>query len=910
MESYEDFIKRHYEVSADVDNLQTHAKSSSVIVFHGASVLPPLLSEQQRDEMRRLRERAVSLMKRRSEEESHIRFKETVNIPHKSDDITHWNISTSNQHTPLTSTAHDGQSVNQLRAFPADDSLENTQVTVLFEGVGLKTHARHGFDNHSDKHPHGDISSQMMMMSSGYVTNENTAITCHSSWMEGEGGGGDVRSAGGVHLNMTQSTNTAGSDIINHAPVDAAILEEENAVPASEPAENLTEPVNPLEPDLDEGPYRMSLQNLLKKSQEYRRRQRLLRNQTRTLKSDDLSLSDKENEEFFPKHILKSELRKAREKRKEMIKQSDTSMCSEPLETEADHTDITNETCRSMSTDALPVEHDDTLTAEIDNLSLLSSTELPVTAKSLYLSKQKANISSRSSSATTGMKFTSVPMPKFCLSPVRSKKISSIPDCEALVKTVCVECDAEPVVQGDCHDDGGNVLKQSTEQTEQITQLELNLSSLKALISDLESTLTLSQTGNSRLTLNQEGSSPDICLKWPSAVTFNETVERENAAKNCGIGDEAPSQTFTHKFRLSNAIQTVNHSKLPAHTGGILADTSNQSKGGGSSLIGSSYDVDSPSELWTQGKQLTPEMGGHEGVSRAKRRLLMNEVEVFSSGRETSTPKVMSSVLQSSAQTQEDQVRVLMEEERRQQQGLLQSLAVRYEFLRHVSFPCPTASTRLEDTSTSPLPPSVGTHTEFTHLSDTHHSSPMCLSHAGSCRPLVAAVVKGFLTRRLLHTERVSQLIRTIKDTREFLLSFQHQTPVRGEFSSRHDLMLQERVTLQLRAARYELHDVFFNMSSCERMQLISWDRELTRDRKLKQHDNKAPQSRGKSSLSAATRKALERRRLVMLQKKLADRTKSSPFKEDKWNLVPKICRVSKKNSPLRGPRGTKKHQY
>ncbi|XP_051957627.1 uncharacterized protein si:ch73-100l22.3 isoform X4 [Xyrauchen texanus] len=845
MENYEDFIKRHYEVSADVDIPQTFSKSSSVIVFHGASVLPPLLNEQQRDEMRRLRERAVRLMKRRSEEESHISFKETVSIPHKSDDITHWNISTSNQHTPLTSTAHDGPSVNQLRAFPADDSLENTQVTVLFEGVGLKSHTRQGFDNHSDKHPHCDISSQMMMMSSGYVTNENTAITCHSSWMEGEGGGGTARSAGGVHLNMTQSTNAAGSDIISHAPVDAVFLEEEN----SEPAENITEPVNPLsELDLDEGPYRMSLQNLLKKSQEYRRRQRLLRNQTRTLKptADDLSLSDKENEEFFPKHILKSELRKAREKRKELVKQSDTSVSSEPLETEAYHTDITNETCCSMSTDALPAEHDDTLTAEIDNLSLLSSTELPVTAKSLYLSKQKAEILSRSSSAATGMKFTSVPMPKFCLSPVRSKKGSGTPDREALVKTVCVECDAEPIVKGDHHDEGKS-LKQSTEQTEQITQLELNLSSLKALISDLESTLMLSQTGNSRITLNQEGSSPDVCLKRPSAVTINETVERENAANNCGTGDEAPSQTFTHKFRLSNAIQTVNHSILPTLTGGILADTSNQSKGGGSSLIGSSYDVDSPSELWTKGKQLTPEMGGHEGVSRAKRRLLMNEVEVCNPGRETSTPKVMSSVLQSSAQTQGDQVRVLMEEERRQQQGLLQM-----------------------------------------------------------CRTLVAAVVKGFLTRRLLHTERVSQLVRTIKDTREFLLSFQHQTPVRGEFSSRHDLMLQERVTLQLRAARYELHDVFFNTSSCERMQLISWDRELTRDRKLKQHDNKASQSRGKSSLSAATRKALERRRLV-LQKKVADRTKSSPFKEDKWNLVPKIYRVSKKNSPLRGP---KKHQY
>lgn len=36
---------------------------------------------------------------------------------------------------------------------------------------------------------------------------------------------------------------------------------------------------------------------------------------------------------------------------------------------------------------------------------------------------------------------------------------------------------------------------------------------------------------------------------------------------------------------------------------------------------------------------------------------------------------------------------------------------------------------------------------------------------------------------------------------------------------------------LQLRAARYEVHDIFFSLSAAERMQLISWDRDLARER-------------------------------------------------------------------------------
>ncbi len=411
----------------------------------------------------------------------------------KSDDITDCDITSS---APLTSTAHDGRSANQLRASPEDDSLGNTQITVLFE-----KHKTHRPRDAPDDRSHG----QTLMMSSGYVTNDNTDVTGHSGWTEG----GDIR------LDTTRS----GSDIISHAPVDGAILEEASVAPAEDVVES--EPS-----DSDEGPYRMSLQNLLKKSQEYRRRQRLLRNQARA--AEEHNLSDKENEELLPKQMWRTELRKAREQRKE--KEGEDRI----------ETDVTNALPRSVSA------------------------ELPVTARSLYDSKQKR----------LGV-FTNIPMPKFSLSPVHCKKRSMIPDPDRNAPA-----QIDPIGPSDRRD---NVAMMSS-QTEQIAQLELNLSSLKALISDLESTLTLSQTGG-------------VDPKRPSAVTFSETV----TAEDCGVWEECA----------------------------------------GSSVIGWSYDVDVPSGLW---KQLTPETGGHEVTTRVKRRLLMNEDEAFGSGRETgstlsSTPR-------------------------------------------------------------------------------------------------------------------------------------------------------------------------------------------------------------------------------------------------------------------------------
>ncbi|XP_031667024.1 centriolar coiled-coil protein of 110 kDa-like isoform X2 [Oncorhynchus kisutch] len=228
------------------------------------------------------------------------------------------------------------------------------------------------------------------------------------------------------------------------------------------------------------------------------------------------------------------------------------------------------------------------------------------------------------------------------------------------------------------------------------------------------------------------------------------------------------------------------------------------------------------------GKQLTPENGGggQGGASRAKRRLVMHTTEGNRGGgrREvmdrppSSTPEAaVQSHSQESQQlkqlqlTHAGQVRALKEEQRRQQQQLLQS--------------------------------------------------PRCLSVCYG--PLVAAAVKGYLTRRLLHTERVGQLLCTIKDTQQFLQSFQPQSPGRD---SRQDLVLQERVTLQLRSARYEVQDIFC-LSAGDRMQIISWDRQLARDREMRRKTGETGSTRGKTSLSAATQKALERKRGVMMRK-------------------------------------------
>ncbi|XP_006876015.1 PREDICTED: centriolar coiled-coil protein of 110 kDa isoform X2 [Chrysochloris asiatica] len=124
----------------------------------------------------------------------------------------------------------------------------------------------------------------------------------------------------------------------------------------------------------------------------------------------------------------------------------------------------------------------------------------------------------------------------------------------------------------------------------------------------------------------------------------------------------------------------------------------------------------------------------------------------------------------------------------------------------------------------------------------------------------ISAVAKGFLTRRLLQTEKLKQLRQTVKDTMEFMKSFQSEAPLKRGVVSAQDVSLQERVLAQLRAALYGIHDIFFVMDAAERMSILHHDREVQKEKMLRQMDKmKSP----RVALSAATQKSLDRKKYM-----------------------------------------------
>ncbi|KAG8513497.1 Centriolar coiled-coil protein of 110 kDa [Galemys pyrenaicus] len=124
----------------------------------------------------------------------------------------------------------------------------------------------------------------------------------------------------------------------------------------------------------------------------------------------------------------------------------------------------------------------------------------------------------------------------------------------------------------------------------------------------------------------------------------------------------------------------------------------------------------------------------------------------------------------------------------------------------------------------------------------------------------ITAVAKGFLTRRLMQTDKLKQLRQTVKDTMEFIRSFQSEAPLKRGAVSAQDASLQERVLAQLRAALYGIHDIFFVMDASERMSILHHDREVRKEKMLRQMDKmKSP----RVALSAATQKSLDRKKFM-----------------------------------------------
>ncbi|NXI19490.1 CP110 protein, partial [Irena cyanogastra] len=126
----------------------------------------------------------------------------------------------------------------------------------------------------------------------------------------------------------------------------------------------------------------------------------------------------------------------------------------------------------------------------------------------------------------------------------------------------------------------------------------------------------------------------------------------------------------------------------------------------------------------------------------------------------------------------------------------------------------------------------------------------------------ITAVAKGFLTRRLLQTEKLKHLKQTVKDTLEFIRIFQSEAPLKRGNVSAQDASLHERVMAQLRAALYDIHDIFFTMDASERMNILRHDREVRKEKMLRQMD-KVKTPRERVTLSTATQKTLDRKKYM-----------------------------------------------
>ncbi|XP_069672704.1 uncharacterized protein Cp110 isoform X2 [Periplaneta americana] len=127
----------------------------------------------------------------------------------------------------------------------------------------------------------------------------------------------------------------------------------------------------------------------------------------------------------------------------------------------------------------------------------------------------------------------------------------------------------------------------------------------------------------------------------------------------------------------------------------------------------------------------------------------------------------------------------------------------------------------------------------------------------------ITAAVRGYLTRRVFRTARVQDLISTIRDT--LLCAMQLNQECWPDITP-EDVALHRRLIQQVTAACYSLHDVFFSLPIPEQMAIIAADRERSR--------NSTPRLPVPRPLSAATRKAIERK---MLQNKIGSAPKRRP---------------------------------
>ncbi len=292
---------------------------------------------------------------------------------------------------------------------------------------------------------------------------------------------------------------------------------------------NLTEPaissVDETEPS--EEPYRLSLQALLKKSQEYRRRQRMLRNQARNAKfqertqeqprarTEEPSLSDKENDEFPHRGTATAERKKTKERRGNFIPSVETSEKSWKNERMI-ACEFFGKMANFKSARINLTENENTKeTAGVEEETTFKENKLNISQglrtehKQISAFPQQQHTLTETSPVEEAFYLTTcptafhkevgkhprIPAIKFCKSPVHFKNKGNIQDGGAATskRKILVNTGLHKDLE---HQNNHTAIPSAenlvvpAKSSQHIDQLESSLSSLKVLISDLESTLT------------------------------------------------------------------------------------------------------------------------------------------------------------------------------------------------------------------------------------------------------------------------------------------------------------------------------------------------------------------------------------------------------------------------------------
>ena len=99
----------------------------------------------------------------------------------------------------------------------------------------------------------------------------------------------------------------------------------------------------------------------------------------------------------------------------------------------------------------------------------------------------------------------------------------------------------------------------------------------------------------------------------------------------------------------------------------------------------------------------------------------------------------------------------------------------------------------------------------------------------------LTALARGFLTRRLMRTERIGDLKRTIRETLSCAVQLHHEA---GGAPNKQELDLHARLLAQLEAACADVHHIFFGLTVGERMALLANDRAARQARAQRRQDS------------------------------------------------------------------------